>query len=290
MIKINKTQPAPRYIKYAGTPREGDKCQIETQLVCEYFESRNYKPNSKCGYKFKSKIYSNKVWKEQLLKDQFNKCCFCESKVAHIDAGDVEHYRPKGESKQTKSDPVNKLGYYWLAYDWDNLLIACQRCNRRKKKSLFPLLNPDERASSTNKNIAVERPVFINPCIEDPKNFIIFRLEYPVGIDEDCRGEKTINELNLKNDETLNEERRTHLERANALIGSIEINIKLLESLNDETLNDASSLQNIKGQLSNHLKILLNYLEDSSSYAGMIRSNLEGGIQELQQRYRILDL
>ncbi|MHC1754578.1 MAG: hypothetical protein AB9861_03955 [Methanosarcina sp.] len=290
MIKINKTQPAPGYIRYVGTSREEDKCQSETQLACEYFESGDYNPNNKYGYKFKSSIYGNKIWKEQLLKDQFDKCCFCESKVAHIDAGDVEHYRPKGESKQTDSDPANKPGYYWLAYDWDNLLIACQRCNRRKKKSLFPLLNPDERASSTNKNIAVERPVFINPCIEDPKNFIKFNLEYPVGIDDNGRGEKTLDELNLVNDETLNEIRRNHLEIVNAFIDSIKINIESLESLNDETLNDASRLQSIKGRLSNHLKILLNYLEDSSSYAGMIRSNLEGEIQELRQRYRILDL
>lgn len=269
MIKINKTQPAPII---HGTSKE-DKCQSENQLACKYFESGNYNPNNECGYKFKSNIYGNKIWKEQLLKDQFDKCCFCESKVAHVDAGDVEHYRPKGESKQTNSGLANKPGYYWLAYKWDNLLIACQRCNRREKKSLFPLLNPDSRASSTNKDISFERPVFINPCMENPENFIKFNFEYPVGIDDEGRGQKTLDELNLVNNESLNEMRRTHL----------EITVTLIE-LTDSLINKLDKTNDDVDKVSRSLGLLLGFLEDSAHYAGMIRSNLKTKIEELQER------
>src|SRR5690606_33652023 len=45
-----------------------------------------------------------------------NKCAFCEQRV---EMTHVEHYRPKAI-------------YYWLAYSWDNLLIACHHCNANK--------------------------------------------------------------------------------------------------------------------------------------------------------------
>ena len=45
-----------------------------------------------------------------------SKCAFCEQK---IEQWDVEHFRPKSI-------------YYWLAYSWDNLLLACPTCNGHK--------------------------------------------------------------------------------------------------------------------------------------------------------------
>ncbi len=134
MIKINKTQPAPRYFIYVGTSGRGISVRLKPNWYVNILNPEIIILIANVDISLKVEFMVMKVWKEQLLKDQFDKCCFCESKVAHIDAGDVEHYRPKGESKQTESDPVNKLGYYWLAYEWDNLLIACQRCNRREEK------------------------------------------------------------------------------------------------------------------------------------------------------------
>ena len=87
----------------------------------------------------------------------------------------------------------------------------------REKSSLFPLLNPDERASCTNKNIDDERPVFINPCKEEPKNFIRFNEENLVGIDDEGRGQRTLDELNLNN-ESLRAIRRRHLDSVNTII------------------------------------------------------------------------
>lgn len=44
---------------------------------------------------FDSGIYGNKEVKNKLIETQDGKCCFCESKIAHISYGDVEHFRPK---------------------------------------------------------------------------------------------------------------------------------------------------------------------------------------------------
>ena len=84
-----------------------------------------------------------------MIKAQHGKCFLCESKITHISFGDVEHFRPKGGSRQTTDEKAMKVpGYFWLAYAWQNLFLACQLCNQRYKKNLFPLENPDERAFS----------------------------------------------------------------------------------------------------------------------------------------------
>src|SRR6476661_10679447 len=89
---------------------------------------------------FNSGIYGDKEVKETLIAVQDYKCCFCESKIGHIAYGDVEHYRPKAGWVQDE-EPINKPGYYWLAYEWDNLLLSCEKCNQRYKKNYFPLAN-----------------------------------------------------------------------------------------------------------------------------------------------------
>lgn len=61
--------------------------------------------------------YKYKDIRSRLDTTHCGKCAFCETSDQQLD---VEHYRPK------------KGGYYWLAYSWDNLLLACTKCNRAK--------------------------------------------------------------------------------------------------------------------------------------------------------------
>ena len=77
---------------------------------------------------------------KKVIFDAFSgKCAYCESQISADQPGDVEHFRPKGRVMGEDGKPVliklgNKEvphpGYYWLAYDWRNLLPACARCNR----------------------------------------------------------------------------------------------------------------------------------------------------------------
>jgi uncharacterized protein (TIGR02646 family) len=158
---------------------------------------------------FDKTIYGNKEVKEALISIQDGKCCFCESKILHISHGDVEHFRPKAGWVQSNEN-LNKPGYYWLAYEWDNLLLSCEICNQRHKKNVFPLVNNSLRALSHFDNINTEQAVFINPAIDDPEQFITFKEEVPVAVHENSRGNETILKLGLDR-ETLNEQRRTKL-------------------------------------------------------------------------------
>ena len=78
----------------------------------------------------------------------------------HIAYGDVEHYRPKAGYRQDAEDPLGRPGYYWLAYEWSNLLFCCQICNQRFKRNLFPLVDPARRAETHHDDLSSEQPLF----------------------------------------------------------------------------------------------------------------------------------
>ncbi|ABB73430.1 TIGR02646 family protein [Nitrosospira multiformis ATCC 25196] len=70
--------------------------------------------------------------KELLRCETAEKCAYCESKISHVDYGDVEHLLPKSKFPQ-------------LRYSYENLTYTCSVCNT-KKGDFFdaqtPLLNP----------------------------------------------------------------------------------------------------------------------------------------------------
>lgn len=157
-----------------------------------------------------------------MIQLQNKSCCFCESRVTHISFGDVEHYRPKAGYFQDEGDLFHKPGYFWLAYEWSNLLFCCKICNRRYKQNFFPLKDPAKRCKF-NKSFSVksEAPLFINPFETDPAEHITFNKEIPVGKTEE--GRVTISKLGLLREE-LNEMRRDTLSSLLALKQCWEIN------------------------------------------------------------------
>jgi hypothetical protein len=111
--------------------------------------------------KFNQEIWSELKW--HLFDLFYGKCAYCESKPLAVTSGDVEHYRPKAKitgDKNWPGDPEHP-GYYWLAYDINNLLPSCESCNRNfGKMNRFPVNGqhaPDE-ASLVN-----EEPLLLNP-------------------------------------------------------------------------------------------------------------------------------
>lgn len=146
-------------------------------------------------FNFDNRIYGCNDVKDELLNAQNGKCCFCESKMRHVSDGDVEHFRPKGRWKQKNGEPINYPGYYWKAYDWDNLFLACQRCNQREKQDLFPLATGSSRATNHNININVERPLFVHPELDNPEDEIEFIDQYVKH--KTPRGKATIDDIGL---------------------------------------------------------------------------------------------
>ena len=101
----------------------------------------------------KTSIYKADDVRDQLITDQNSKCAYCET-VIPKEFNDVEHYRPK-------------TAYYWLGHEWSNFLYACNLCNRTFKNDYFPI--EDEKVRY---DIRLEKPLIINPCVEDPLEHI----------------------------------------------------------------------------------------------------------------------
>ncbi|MBS1570968.1 MAG: hypothetical protein JST62_01030 [Bacteroidetes bacterium] len=116
-----------------------------------------------------------------------NKCGYCESRINVVASENVEHYRPKaGVDQIDLIAGTTHVGYYWLANEWSNLLIACPKCNQQGNKgNRFPLSAPNSRVVNppaflangdvdlianryTSPHIAGEVPLLINPEHKDP--------------------------------------------------------------------------------------------------------------------------
>lgn len=209
MIRVVKPETPPKILATKGKAKRRAHSASYGRSAAEY-------NNGSKKFDFDSNIYAHRTVKEQLIRAQHDKCFLCESKITHIAFGDVEHFRPKGGYRQNANDKLMRPGYYWLAYEWANLFLACQLCNQLFKKNLFPLINPGGRANPRERTIKREKPLFIDPSVDDPAELISFRKEVPYPIDDNPRAKTTIEELGLKR-QKLNERRLEHYERLKVL-------------------------------------------------------------------------
>jgi uncharacterized protein (TIGR02646 family) len=166
-------------------------------------------------FEFDRTIYAHRTVKQALNQAQHQKCCFCERLVG-LD-GDVEHFRPKQAVRQATGQPLQYPGYYWLAYEWSNLYLACSACNQRHKQNLFPLEDESERATDTQRDLGQERSLFIDPGQDDPETLLGFRGEVPFAIDDNIRGRATIDALRLDQRDDLREARLQRLQLVRGL-------------------------------------------------------------------------
>ncbi len=150
----------------------------------------------------------------ELDKYYFGKCAYCET---YCNA-EVEHYRPKNH-------------YYWLYYEWTNLLPACHDCNTigTGKGTQFPVIGKQEtkpqfetKTNKLNKSyclhnkfpLKAEKPYLLHPEYDNPKDFLAFKINDQfvgidiIGIDSKEKGEKTLNICNL-NREPLRKNRQS---------------------------------------------------------------------------------
>ena len=202
MIRIERPLKTPDILQDSGIRENESNCELYNRHPDEYHSHSR-------TFKFKHHIYGHSSVKKTLLEAQHGKCCYCESKFLANHAGEVEHFRPKGEVQQERGGEREYPGYYWLAYVWDNLFVSCPSCNSKQNKgSLFPLSDPEARAQSHRDELAAERPLLIDPASEDPQQHIRFRGSASEPLTE--KGRETIRVLGLNRGD-LGEERRREL-------------------------------------------------------------------------------
>ena len=137
--------------------------------------------------------YKHDEIKAHLKSIYHGKCAYCETLVEQLH---VEHFRPK------------RGGYYWLAYSWDNLLLACPTCNTSKKNG-FPIKNTKVEFEENRDKLElinrmssvydlIEAPLLINPetVSEELLNTVTFDKNGGMS-STDERMDKTIETCNL---------------------------------------------------------------------------------------------
>ena len=248
MIQIVKPAEVPEVLIKKGKKKRAAHSQSYTKNKAKYNSGEK-------TFDFDSKIYGHETVKQTLIDCQHGKCCFCESKVGHIAYGDVEHYRPKAGYKQTESEDLQRPGYYWQAYEWENLFFSCQLCNQKYKRNLFPLEDNSKRAKTHKGKIENEAPLFVNPATENPGKFVKFRKEVAFSVNGSKKGAVTIDRIGLNRPE-LCENRRVKYNIAKGLWDVVKV------------APDSTAKENAK-------RLLERFKLEISEYASMMRCAIE---------------
>lgn len=205
--------------------------------------------------KANASIYANPSVKLALRNAQAHKCAYCET-LNPTSHDVVEHFRPKNGWRQNSGDVLQGPEYFWLSYDWENLLFACDQCNDAgHKQNHFPLFNPKQRATVANPQHAQERPLLINPYADKPDLYIEWNRDIPRPRKGSKKGRKTIDVFGLARDGRLMDQRRAHLM-------TLERVVELVECSSQSAQREAVRLQ------------LLSAISDSGPWAAMTRANL----------------
>jgi len=127
------------------------------------------------------------------------KCSYCETLLTDNNIADIDHYRPKGGARGLFNDEYAPNHYWWLAYEWNNMLAACQTCNQKYKRDFFPLMSENLRSSigSIGSKLDEEQPLLIDPTTEDPGTHLTFDSSSGLAIELTARGKATIELLGL---------------------------------------------------------------------------------------------
>ena len=206
----------------------------------------------------------------------YGKCAYCECPITDFQHGDVEHFRPKAGVTDENDQPIlikddqgngvtnangtpkEHPGYYWLAYDWRNLIPACIKCNRPSKDgdvrfgkhSRFPVVGPHAQEPGDELS---EKPLLINPANgqaeDDPEQHLFVEGETGVMGFKSDRGDMCIKIFGLNVRDQLVTDRKTAQRSAKSL----------LSDLRDAAMQRVDPTQNELDVL-NKLVIILNEL------------------------------
>jgi uncharacterized protein (TIGR02646 family) len=213
-------------------------------------------------HKFDPTLYGAKEVKNKLMQIFQNKCAFCECDTSAGAAYDIEHFRPK-------------FIYYWLCYEWTNLLLSCQVCNRYYKQTHFPLEMEAYRVKTHpmkkgvldkaachigSPTLASEKPLLLHPAIDLPNQHLRFlKTGTMVGLTE--KGRISIEKYGLNRDELV-------LVRKEILLNIQEIILSEYEE------NEPSEAR-IKKEIKKILKSLTNHKNANKPFTGFISAILD---------------
>lgn len=166
--------------------------------------------------------------KKALRDETCNKCVYCESKIGFNCPGDIEHKIPKSKEAD-------------LIFEWNNMTIACNECNRRKS---------DYYDSAC---------MFLDPYTDNVEGLVLHYGPFVVSLPGNKRSEVTVLILEL----SLNTTRKSLIGRKIEKLESIKHLIERIAVEDNAIIKDF--LQ----------KTLLESCSISAEYSGMVKTFVE---------------
>ena len=175
-------------------------------------------------------VANNKTWnrhKAYFEKLSHGKCWFTEANATVSDYA-IEHFRPKNKvdlitskddyAEKRNSSDVN--GYWWLAYELENLRLAAYKPNQLKG-NYFPLRNDSIIATAHNNSWRKEIPMLLDPCVANDVSLLTYEGVEPVPSNSDeteidhIRARISIKVYGLKHDKLKKARSRSYEEAKN---------------------------------------------------------------------------
>ncbi|GAB4011160.1 hypothetical protein GCM10028808_23940 [Spirosoma migulaei] len=267
MIHIQKSTTIPTILVDKGVPTTIENCRLYLANAVDY-------DSGKSKLEMLSEIYGDSSVKQQLMLDQHDKCCFCEANITPNSYGDVEHFRPKAGFTKTRTEKLNRPGYYWLVYDWDNLFFSCQICNQRFKKNYFPLEDETKRAVNHTLDYREESPLLLHPSIDNPEDHITFNRHVPVPVSKSKRGEVSITSFGIDRP-ALNNVREAYLQNVRNNIAFAGVDLETITDLEREQLSHIMhrAWEDVLDLILKAKAFVAIAADDTQPFAAMVRAN-----------------
>jgi hypothetical protein len=200
MIRIDPSTPPTEYEKLAAEA---------FAKLRDTYEAGGYKTQRR--FEFDERVW--RPYATQLAEPTFGKCAYCETSIAGRDQIAVDHYRPRTKAEGLAKGEISPDHYWWLAYEWRNLVPSCTRCVRAKRNR-FPVLG---RRAEPFSSLDGESPLVLCPYGPlEPDEHLWFEESGHVNPLSD-QGEVTIQVLELNRDDLIQGRRRRAVQVLNRL-------------------------------------------------------------------------
>lgn len=134
---------------------------------------RNLSPRERSTYWSKHSIWTDLI--PALSSLSGNKCWYSEAPESSSE-WEIDHFRPKAQSKKENGFVIREDGYWWLSYHWKNFRLAGSLINKLRrdkfeknkddvlgKGNFFPLESDSQIAKVGDLYCSCERPILLDP-------------------------------------------------------------------------------------------------------------------------------
>ncbi|KAA6342698.1 hypothetical protein EZS27_009570 [termite gut metagenome] len=191
MIKVERGKK-PDYL-------QSDIVYIAIEKLDEFY---SYKNRSQKRYHFPFNKEIDNELKKYLHEIFHGKCGYCEIGIETPTQGTVDRYRPHNGVRDNK-EYYQDL-YWWLTFEWDNLVYCCKECNQYKA-NYFPIKG--KRAIHKNDDLTKEERLLLNPYEDNPEEHFYYNHEGFI-LAKTYEAEQTIELLRLNDRTSLIESRK----------------------------------------------------------------------------------